>query len=320
MCAGAGAAALLAASEYAVQAYAFDISERSSHFVEFSRRLNGLENVTVGRGDLYAPAGRQTFDRIVAHPPYVPSLRSEQLYRDGGEDGEALTRRLVEGLPGYLHPGGTFYCLCLMTQREGDPVERRIRGWLRERESAFDVAVIVRRSFDPGRLIFDNWSLRYAQADDLVRWRTLLKQRRIEAFVHVSMVVRRRTEERAARTVVRKAGKGLRPEDVETWLRWEWGSREVERVRVGVASEVKRRREEALTGDGWAPGADWVYTGGGPLRSEWRGPEWVAGLLEAADGSRTVEELFERVDGPDFGEFCGVVGELISEGLLVVRE
>ncbi|MEO8659181.1 MAG: methyltransferase, partial [Bryobacteraceae bacterium] len=160
MCAGAGAAALHAGATYATHASAFDISDRCAHMAEWSRRLNGLENVTVRQGDLYQPAGRQTFDRIAAHPPYVPSLRSEQLFRDGGEDGEFLTRRLIEGLPNYLHPGGAFYCLCLTAGVAGDPLPQRIRRWLREREREFHLVIIVRRTVEPARLILDNWSHR----------------------------------------------------------------------------------------------------------------------------------------------------------------
>src|SRR5258708_857898 len=74
LCCGTGIAAFLAARNGAKHAYAFDIAARSVHFAEFNRRLNELENVTVGEGDLYSPAGGRKFDRIAAHPPYVPGL------------------------------------------------------------------------------------------------------------------------------------------------------------------------------------------------------------------------------------------------------
>ena len=74
LCCGTGIAAFLAARNGAKHAYAFDIAARSVHFAEFNRRLNELENVTIGEGDLYLPAAGRTFDRIVAHPPYVPVL------------------------------------------------------------------------------------------------------------------------------------------------------------------------------------------------------------------------------------------------------
>jgi methylase of polypeptide subunit release factors len=81
---GTGVAALMAASRYAEHAWACDITERSVHFSEFNRRLNGLDNVTVARGDLYEPVEGLMFDRIVTHPPYVPVASSTCIFRDGG--------------------------------------------------------------------------------------------------------------------------------------------------------------------------------------------------------------------------------------------
>ena len=68
LCCGTGIAAFVAARNGAKHAYAFDIAARSAHFAEFNRQLNGLDNVTIGQGDLYAAAAGLTFDRIAAHP------------------------------------------------------------------------------------------------------------------------------------------------------------------------------------------------------------------------------------------------------------
>ena len=109
LCCGTGIAAFLAARKGAKQAFAFDIAARSAHFAEFNRRLNGLDNVTIGQGDLYAPAAKRTFDRIVAHPPYVPVLEPKYVFYDGGEDGEQVTRRIIQELPAYLRSAA---CWC----------------------------------------------------------------------------------------------------------------------------------------------------------------------------------------------------------------
>ncbi len=98
LCSGTGIGALVAARAGARHAYAFDITERSTHFAEFNRRLNGIDNVTAARGDVYEPAGDLTFDRIVAHPPYVPVYRPQLIFDSGGQDGEQITRRIVDGI------------------------------------------------------------------------------------------------------------------------------------------------------------------------------------------------------------------------------
>jgi hypothetical protein len=205
LCAGAAAGALLAAQRYAVQAYAFDISERCSLFAEFSRRLNGLANLTVLRGDLYAPAKGQTFDRILAHPPYVPSLRTAQVFRDGGDDGEELTRRIVEGLPLYLHPGGRLYLTAMLAEYPAEAIETRLRRWLHYAAPDFDLVVVHRRRYDAGNFLFDN-----ADPADIPAWRQLLEQRRIVWFRYITAIVERHAESAPPLTIARVAGPEFR--------------------------------------------------------------------------------------------------------------
>jgi hypothetical protein len=80
---------LAAAASFADNAWAIDVADRSTDFARFNARLNGLSNVTAVSGDLYAPVAGLTFDRIVAHPPYVPSRETTMVYRDGGATGRA---------------------------------------------------------------------------------------------------------------------------------------------------------------------------------------------------------------------------------------
>jgi hypothetical protein len=103
---GSGIAALLAASRYARHAWGTDIASRAVSFAEFNQKLNGIANATFLTGDMYSAVEGMTFDRIVAHPPYVPAAKTRLIYRDGGEDGEQILRRAIEGLPRFLRPGG----------------------------------------------------------------------------------------------------------------------------------------------------------------------------------------------------------------------
>ncbi|HEV3202441.1 MAG TPA: class I SAM-dependent methyltransferase, partial [Bryobacteraceae bacterium] len=125
---GTGIAALLGAPK-ARHVWATDVTDRAVLFTEFNRRLAGLENMTVGKGDLFDPVAGLTFDRIVIHPPYVPAKvrRSDHVFAVSGDDGEQIIRRTVEGLPQYLRPGGRFYSLQVATDREGEDFEERIR-------------------------------------------------------------------------------------------------------------------------------------------------------------------------------------------------
>ena len=48
---------------------------------------------------MYEPVAGLEFDRIVTHPPYVPVSKPTHVFRDGGDDGELILRRAIEGLP-----------------------------------------------------------------------------------------------------------------------------------------------------------------------------------------------------------------------------
>jgi hypothetical protein len=306
VCAGAGAAALLAAQKYAVQAFAFDVSERCRAFAEFSRRLNGIRNLTVKRGDMYAPAGGQTFDRILAHPPYVPALRNTQLFRDGGEDGEWLTRRVVEGLPGYLHPGGRLYLVAMLAEYPDEPIERRVRGWLRDAEREFDIIVVLRRACDAGTFFFDNCA-----PEDLPGWRQFLDQRRIRRFRYTNIIVERHSEAAGAVTVVREAGEGFAIGHAEAAL--------AVGQRVGDREWLRAARPRAVAGTRYTADAElrsaaWVEAGGSlwrgsPFRVNGAAPAWVAELAARCDGTRTVAELGHEDE----------VRELIAAGLLEIE-
>src|SRR5258707_11712406 len=154
LCGGSGIAAL-AASRSAQHAWASDITERSTRFAEFNAALNGASNVSAVQGELYSAVEGRSFDCIAAHPPYMPVLRPAEIYLDGGEDGEQLTRRILEGLEQHLNPGGRLYCRTLGTDREDLQFEQRVRGWLGEAEGEFDISVFISKNLEPARLATD---------------------------------------------------------------------------------------------------------------------------------------------------------------------
>jgi SAM-dependent methyltransferase len=149
LCSGAGIAALIAAAGYARHAWACDVVGRATQFAEFNRRLNNLSNLTALEGDLYQPMQGLTFDRIVAHPPYVPSLQPLPACLDGGPDGEQITRRILEGLSDHLRPGGRLYCSAMLSDRRGAPLEQRLRAMLGQSADEFDLIVFRREALTP---------------------------------------------------------------------------------------------------------------------------------------------------------------------------
>ncbi len=219
LCSGTGIAAL-AASRYAAHAWAVDITERSTRFAEFNARLNGIDNATVLQGDLYEPVAGMTFDRIAAHPPYVPASEQRYIYRDGGEDGEEVLWRIIAGLPEHLEPGGRFFCTCAATDRSGAPLEQRIRTALGERGSEFDLVVVTHYALHPSEFYYRmaaGGRISFAEAEQRHR---LFQRVEAEQTVYCSLVIQRHTTPRAAVTLRRQRGKRAGTGDVAWLLDW----------------------------------------------------------------------------------------------------
>lgn len=120
LCTGSGAVALSIARELAgTRVVAVDVASAAVHRArDNARRLRLAEAVEVRQGDLFeAVDAAETFDAVVANPPYVPTEALPGLAAsvadheprealDGGEKGLAVIRRIVTDAPPHLEPGG----------------------------------------------------------------------------------------------------------------------------------------------------------------------------------------------------------------------
>jgi release factor glutamine methyltransferase len=121
LCTGSGCVAIsLALGRPGVRVVATDVSEDALAVARENAAVLGAA-VEFAAGDLWsAVPGDAPFDVIASNPPYVPAgelaalqrevQREPRLALDGGPDGLAVLRRIVEGAPSRLRPGGT---LCL---------------------------------------------------------------------------------------------------------------------------------------------------------------------------------------------------------------
>jgi methylase of polypeptide subunit release factors len=301
MCAGTGIAALIGARR-AGHAWSLDITERSTHFARFNAALNGITNFTALQGDLYEPVQGLTFDRIVAHPPYVPAPEQKIIYRDGGHDGEQITRRILAGLPQYLAPGGRYQCTCVASDRTGARLEERIREMIGPEHGEFDVLLSTALEYEPigyfTRTALDNrmeWSTLEA---------TLRTQRKLEVerMVYSHIEVQRRAAPRRVFTQRRALGPANGWTETDWLLKWETamvaGDGALPRTllagRPSVAAATLVQLELRQVEGSWTPleagiSIDWPY----PVRVKC--PPWSAELLAQCDGQSTLEQLFGRL-------------------------
>jgi len=305
LCAGTGIAALVAARDFAGQAVASDITERATRFARFNARLNAQENVEAVQGDLYAPVRGRTFDRIVAHPPYVPAIEAKYVYRDAGEDGEQITRRIIEGLPEFLAPGGRFYCLCSMTDRRGAPLEQRIRGMLGAKADEFDVVVTRGRYTSAAQFVFERARDGLGPGETLASRIKGFERLEIEGLVYGVIVVQRRAHPRPVFTTRRNLsiGDGTRfveAAEIDWVLRWEESALDPALParlldQAPRANPALQLRQLAHFGeDGWQLEQTWVDVLA-PVSVQAECPPWVPALLVDANGRLSGREHLARL-------------------------
>jgi release factor glutamine methyltransferase len=136
---GSGCIACAIATERpSARVLALELSPAAVRLARTNVTTLGLEaRVTVVESNLFAALGTLRADLIVANPPYlssavIPTLPPEvsrfdpRLALDGGADGLAVIRRIVEEAPGRLVPGGI-----LVLETAGGPATGAVAGLLR---------------------------------------------------------------------------------------------------------------------------------------------------------------------------------------------
>jgi SAM-dependent methyltransferase len=329
---GTGIAAMRGAP-YARHVWATDISSRCTLFAEFNRRLASLENMTVVEGDMYAPVEGLTFDRIVSHPPYIPAKQTALIFRDGGEDGEQIIRRVVEGLPRFLRPGGRFYALLMATDREGEEFEQRIRRWLGADEALFDVVLVSDWLHTPAELLSETPAKAGPVNTEERRFRQAMWEATKTQYIFYGWVLIRRHEGgRPAVTGRAQAGKDFTGRATEWLLEWESAVQGPDGVAMLLESRpaispfcelhiVHRVREGRFTGE------EFTLEASQPFDARVRCNGWLAQIVAQCDGVKRWREHFAwaREEGildpggtPE--DFAQVLRPLLSTGILRIAD
>jgi ribosomal protein L3 glutamine methyltransferase len=122
LCTGSGCLAILASRNFPnARIDAVDISRDALDVAARNIADFGLEDrVMLHRGDLFGPIGGRRYDLIISNPPYVdaegmaglpPECRAEpKLAFDGGADGLAVIRRILNEAGRHLTPEGGLLC------------------------------------------------------------------------------------------------------------------------------------------------------------------------------------------------------------------
>jgi len=121
LCTGSGCVAVSIAKEQEnAEVYAVDISKEALKVASLNAAINGVSSkITFMNGDLFTPLSplRGKARVIVSNPPYVSKEDMEKLDPEikdyepmialfGGADGLDFIKRIINGAPAYLLPGG----------------------------------------------------------------------------------------------------------------------------------------------------------------------------------------------------------------------
>lgn len=290
--AGTGVAALAAVRHGAVHAWAGDIAQTSTVFAEFNRLLNGIDAVTAVTSDAYEQLNGLTFDRIVSHPPYVPSILPRWVFYNGGEDGEQIMRRVVEGLPAHLRPGGLGFLLTMGSDRHGRSFELRARDWLGDASAEFDVAFLVHRTVTASVFAALVNPTKVRAQDEFDALTSVFARLGVESLQQGLLLFQRRQGTRPTFTVRRQMSADFTCADWEWLLRWEAEALGPDRIARILDTplhpgrpkilEVRHRLED----DQWVP-AGYTLQIDRPFIVDCGAAPWMANLIAICDGKAT---------------------------------
>lgn len=341
LCSGSGVAAL-AMSRWAETVVACDITERARHFAQFNRRLNNCSNAQVARGDLFAPVKGRSFDRIVAHPPFVPASHEGLIYRDAGVTGEVVIRRIVEGLPEYLRPGGIFCAVCAAWDSSEARFEERVRLWLGQSAAEFNILYALYRQISPEEVARQLPEVKAAGSDaDAARWTKLFRDAGLTTNVYGAIVIQRiesaDPRDGHLRRFTRRLKMGPRTAgaDFEWALRWYAWRDSIEAqgrmaelmcgLKPRLSRYLKATVSHAVQGETLVP-VDVVLEVDRPFPTASRIDPWMLPMLMKFDGRVAAEEVYfsARVDaslpeGFALSDFALLVTNMIERGCLEIN-
>ena len=330
LCTGSGSLALLAA-RHADCVVGVDLNRRALRLARVNAALNGIAGVEWRQGDLFEPVGDEPYDLVMANPPFIVSPGREFLFRDGGGEGDALSRSVVAGAAARLRAGGFGYVLCNWVAPARGQWSKAPRAWLRG--SGCD-AWLLRYRMDSPAAYAVRWNLRpgrsFATAAAAAGpWVDYYRTRGIEAIATGVIVLRRRTgrnwvhEDELVRAPVGAAGAHVeRVFAAQDILRSLKDEREL--LAMPLAAAPQTLLVERRTPTGALERARLTVEEGLPLAG--RIPPACLPVVAALDGRRPLRKAVEaaaRASGVTTeaveAQCLPTLAELLGRGLLVVQ-
>ena len=251
LCCGSGVQGLVA-SRYARQVVAVDVNPRAVRFSRFNAQLNGIHHYEVRQGNLYEAVAGETFNCILANPPFVPSPEDRFRFRDGGASGERILRQIVSKAQSHLTADGR---LCIVTDLvDLKTYEQKLKGWLNNAAARS----LILSTADRDEILFSvpHCHAPFSQSlelyhSELDRW---IQNFRDENLQHVNfgyLLVWLKTDGGETDITTRTVHNPLTPvcRDVEEWIdqRCLWDSSDADSMVLTLHPQLRLVTEESLS-------------------------------------------------------------------------
>ena len=320
---GAGTIALLLAGRVP-RVVGTDVNERAIVLSRFNALVNELSAIEWRAGDMFAPVADESFDLVVAQPPFVPRHRgaTDTTYLFGGDRGDEIVMRAFAELGPHLGPRGRAVFLVMWPYIDGDPpVHARVRAALGDPSLAVTV-------FEGPTVDLDDWCTGYSAREhpDLgaaFEEATIARREHLErvgtrALRMSAVLVDRVAEGRAwATNVPISSIANLRNLHVDVTIA---GRRLLARGRDALLAAKLRAAAGATFSDDGAGQVTVRFDDGSPWPSVQisAGSYSLVGALdEAPDVASAVRELEQRARAPR-DAIVGAVEQAIAHGVVEV--
>jgi hypothetical protein len=310
------------ASAHAGRVVATDINARALAFAGFNAQLNGAANIELRQGSFFEPVAGERFGLVACNPPFVISPETAYLFRDGGLEGDAVSRQVLETIPGMLEEGAFATVLLSWAHRRDEDWSAPLRAWLEG--SGCDAILLHHVTQDPLSHAA-SWNREHHGSDPeafeaaLARWLDYLDRLGIDGIAYGGAVLRRREAASnwlAAHSFplsrVRPASAHLvRMFDAHDFLE-QAGDAALARERLVLAEQATVEQRVVLEAGSWNAESARLVLGEG-LSFEARIDGATAQLLAELDGRRTLAEAASELAARH-----GQVAEDVVRGALPV--
>ncbi|HEX3539462.1 MAG TPA: methyltransferase [Acidimicrobiales bacterium] len=311
---------------------ATDRNPRAVAVAAFNFALNGATEITVRRGDLFAPVTGERFDLIVSNPPFVISPEDRFDYRDSGLPLDEICRRIVRQAGAHLNDGGWCQLLANWAHRSGEDWRARLAGWF---EGTGCDAWVIQRDVEDIEHYASTW-IRHEEPDPartgeaFNRWMDFYQQAGIEAVGSGLITMRRTTRptpwlriEEVTQDIAVPSGDAIEA----TFHRLEWlagrPEGDLQNQRLVVADDVRLYETRRVHEGRWVAEEHELRQLQG-LRHVGSVDPPGAGLIAGCDGQRTVGQLIDRLAdsvGADVTDVTpqavAIVTRLVEQGFLL---